>query len=95
MAEIALDIRIDVGKREKDIQIGIAPTRKDIELTVDKGSGAYIPDYEGEYEVESALYEAHILGTKNKRMTDNMTVRPIPIYEVQNPSGGMTITIGN
>lgn len=94
MAEIALDLQIEVGRAEKDIGISIGKTAQEIELAVRKGSGQYFPDYEGEYQVTSSLYDVQTLETRNKRMTANMEVRPIPIYTVQNQSGGYTVTIG-
>ena len=49
--------------------------------------------YKGEYEVVPDKSNV-FLYTKNKLMEDDVTVLSVPIYEVQNPSGGQTITIG-
>lgn len=94
MADIALDIQIAVDRTAKGIQIDVESNRKDLELSVSKGGGVYYPDYTGDYEVVSDLYDDQTLETKNRRMTDNVTVKPIPIHTVQNPSGGYTVTIG-
>ena len=94
MSDIALDIQIDVGIQQKDIQIVTDRTVPNIEMNVEKGSGQYFPDYEGSYRVTSSLYDIQTLETRNKRMKENMQVRPIPIHTVVNPSGGYTITIG-
>ena len=48
--------------------------------------------YEGDYEVTPTT-ERQVLPTKNKSMVDDMTIHPIPIYEVSNTSGGNTVYI--
>lgn len=52
-----------------------------------------LPEYEGPYEVVPVFNE-QILETKQKSMADDVTVLAIPIYEVSNPQGGTTVTIG-
>lgn len=49
--------------------------------------------YKGEYEVVPRVNK-QVLETKNKTMTDDVTVLEIPYSEVDNLSGGQTITIG-
>lgn len=49
--------------------------------------------YDGEYVVTPMPYEAQILETKAKTMTDDVTVLAIPYYETSNVSG-ITIYIG-
>ena len=51
--------------------------------------------YEGPYDVIPMPYTAQILPTANLAMSDNVNVQEIPYYEVSNPSGGMTATIGD
>ncbi len=53
-----------------------------------------LPEYEGPYVVTPILYGAQELDTNNKRMTDNMTVREIPITQTTNLHGGYTVVIG-
>lgn len=50
--------------------------------------------YRGQYEVVPKVDDSTTLETANKRMTDNVTVAPIPYSEVSNEFGGNTITIG-
>lgn len=50
--------------------------------------------YEGIYEIIPSVFEKQILETKNKKMTDDVTVKEIPYAEVSNEAGGETITIG-
>lgn len=49
--------------------------------------------YCGECEVTPKV-EPQKLETKDKVMTDDVTVKAIPYYEVSNPQGGVTIIIG-
>lgn len=51
------------------------------------------PTYDGPYEVTPRFYE-QTLETKEKLMTDDVTVEVIPAHEVTNPAGGLTVTIG-
>lgn len=49
--------------------------------------------YKGDYTVIPKV-EEQVMETKNKTMTDNVTVLKIPYSEVDNLSDGQTITIG-
>lgn len=53
-----------------------------------------VPEYEGSYEVTPKV-DAQILPTAEKKMTDNVTVKAIPYFDVSNPAGGKTIFIGS
>lgn len=50
--------------------------------------------YDGEYEVAPRPFEAVVLETEGKRMNDNVKVLEIPYSQVDNESGGHTVTIG-
>lgn len=50
--------------------------------------------YTGETEVESRLYDSYQLQTMDKVLSNNITVLPITILDVDNPAGGYTVTIG-
>jgi hypothetical protein len=52
-----------------------------------------IETYEGDYDVVPN-FEKQVLGTKFKRMADDVSVEAIPVYRVANPSGGNTVVIG-
>ena len=60
---------------------------------VDYVGGADTQPYEGEYTVTPALDEQR-MATKGRVMTDNVTIREIPIDTVTNAAGGNTIIIG-
>ena len=49
--------------------------------------------YEGDYSVTPAV-EAQTLDTANKRMIDDLTIKAIPYYSVDNQQQGQTIIIG-
>jgi hypothetical protein len=57
-------------------------------------SGGSFPKYEGEYEVTPSLAEDIKLETAKKVMTDDVTVKKVPRYDVANEAGGTTIYIG-
>ncbi len=55
-------------------------------------SSDYLP-YEGDYEIDP-LITPQVLSTRNKVMTDDLTILSISYQEVSNASGGKTVTIG-
>ena len=56
------------------------------------GGGGRLPYYTGDYTVIPKVYE-QTLETKNKSMTDDVTVEAVPYSEVSNLSGGYTASI--
>ena len=58
-------------------------------MTVERGERE---TYRGNYTVTPAM-EAQVLETKDKVMTDDVTVLEIPMYETTNLSGGTTLYI--
>lgn len=50
-------------------------------------------DYKGIYDPIPTV-EGITLATKDKHMTDDVTIKPIPTYEVENEKGGVTFIIG-
>lgn len=57
------------------------------------GSDRY-PPYEGEYTIVPILNDDRVLETKSKVMTDDLTVKAIPVVQTTNPFGGQTVVIG-
>lgn len=51
------------------------------------------PPYEGEYTVTPKIV-SQTMETANKRMTEDVTVKAIPYYEVSNEHNGKTVIIG-
>lgn len=56
--------------------------------------GDTAPLYDGEYAVEPKLFEDVTLPTKDRKMKSDVTVSKIPMYEVSNEAGGLTLIIG-
>lgn len=50
--------------------------------------------YTGEYEVAALPNVEQILRTKNKLVTHDIVIEPIPYYETSNDAGGYTVVIG-
>lgn len=57
-------------------------------------SGGSFPKYEGDYEVTPSLSEEIKLETAKKLMTDDVTVKKLPRYDVANEAGGTTVYLG-
>ena len=53
-----------------------------------------IPAYDGKYQVTPDV-DGFVLPTANHLMLQDMTVNPIPFFDVGNTSGGSTVYIGN
>lgn len=60
-------------------------------VTIRGGSGG--EPYDGPYTV-TPCFETQELATKDRLLKDNVTVDPIAVARVENPSGGKTIFIG-
>lgn len=93
---IFIDCEVDV----KDLRVDsdVSDLLSDIEIELKDvifsgGGGGSLPKYKGPYSVTPRVKEI-ILKTKNKEMTDDVTVFQIPYQETQNPSGGKTVVIG-
>jgi hypothetical protein len=61
------------------------------DVTIRGGSGG--EPYDGPYTV-TPDFETQELATKDRLLKDNVTVDPIAVARVENPSGGKTIFIG-
>lgn len=94
MAEIALDIQLGVESQNKDIEISVSKRRKYMSMSIEK-SMTPVPEYDGPYNVVSRLYYGQALPTEGKKMVHDLVVDPVPIHEVSNPMGGITVTIGS
>lgn len=51
--------------------------------------------YSGEYEVTPKANAETVLQTKNKLMTDNVTVKKVPIHKTSNSQNGTTVYIAS
>jgi len=95
MIDRVLYISVDVKEQQIPVSIDIIDDITiPLEVSVQEGvGGGKLPYYEGTYEVTPRKVE-QVLATKNKSMTDNVTVFSIPYAEVSNLGGGLTATIG-
>ena len=50
--------------------------------------------YDGTYEIQAEIGDDIVIPVKNKYLTDEIVIKPVPYAEVSNDSGGLTITIG-
>lgn len=91
--DIALDIQLKVEEQCKDVEISVSNRRKFMVMTIEKSMTPH-DEYPGPYSVYPRFYMPQVLETKEKLMADNVSVEPIPVYEVSNPAGGKTVTIG-
>ena len=90
-----LTVDMQVVSQGNTIALNVLPEKNPISLVVDEtgGGGGRLPYYEGTYEVTPRKVE-QVLATKNKSMSDDVTVFSIPYAEVSNLGGGLTATIG-
>lgn len=90
-------LHITVSIKEEQIPVNvdiIDDTTIPLEISVQDGvGGGKLPYYEGAYEVTPRKVE-QVLATRNKSMSDDVTVFSIPYAEVSNLGGGLTATIG-
>ena len=52
-----------------------------------------VPAYKGSYEVTPRTSTSITLETSGKRLENDVTVNAVPLYEVSNPQGGVSIYI--
>lgn len=77
------------------LTIDVVPVINDIEITIDNVNRVpteVFEKYQGDYEVIPKR-ETQILNTKEKVMSDDVTIREIPFYQTSNLSGGTTCYI--
>lgn len=55
--------------------------------------GATYPPYSGDYEVTPNAFNAQILPTANKSLTQDIVVKSVPYYETSNAQDGITVYI--
>ena len=62
-------------------------------ITYGMGTGDNTEVYTGDYEVDPRAFESTTLNTRNKKLLQDVVVKPIQYSEVTNESGGSTIYI--
>ena len=95
MIEIPIRVSLTVSETQQQFNfVSISEQEVQVDLSVNSQivAAAY-QDYDGEYVVIPKTIE-QTLETKNKHMTDDVTVREIPYYAVSNLTG-LTVYIGS
>lgn len=83
------DITLTIREESTPVTFAVQQEQTVTLQCIEGGAVSYI----GEYDV-TPKFEQTILETKDKTMTDDVTVRAIPVSRTSNPSGGKTIYIG-
>lgn len=92
-----MKMNVTLNTSDQTFSIGFATTHnfsagfENIQVVTDTGG---IPAYRGEYVVTPRV-NGTVLETAKKYMTDDVTVKAIPFYDVSNDSGGTTVYIAN
>lgn len=106
VAEINNGYRITVtdkdGKHDFDIlngahlpEVTASDNGKFLGVVGGKYALTELPKYDGAYEVTPQAEATVTLKTAEKYLSEDVTVKKIPYYEVDNESGGTTVYIGN
>lgn len=82
-----------IDRNSPAIHVTVAGNRNKLTGVIAQSGGSY-PKYEGEYEVTPSLAEDIKLETAKKVMTDDVTVKKLPRYDVANEAGGTTVYLG-
>lgn len=67
-----------------DVEVSESPR---IDLEIGSDTGGRLPPYAGPYLVIPKAWQDQVLATKNKSMTDDVTVTEVPYTEVSNIYG--------
>lgn len=82
-----------INRNSPAIYVTVAGGKNKLTGVIAQSGGSY-PKYEGEYEVIPSLAEDIKLETAKKLMTDDVTVKKLPRYDVANEAGGTTVYLG-
>ena len=92
---MTIEVR-NAQKQSIDVVIGNVP-KQDVDVKQDTIVVPVYKDvslYEGDYEVTPKVIE-QTLPTTEKLLSEDVTIKKIPYFEVSNTSGGNTVFIGN
>lgn len=82
-----------INRNSPAIHVTVAGGRNKLTGVIAQSGGSF-PKYEGEYEIIPSLSEDITLETAKKLMTDDVTVKKLPRYDVANEAGGTTVYLG-
>ncbi len=86
-----MGIHASISEATLSIEGSLSLASNRIPAIVDPSDDTY---YEYTYEVTASLGETQVLPTKNKYLTDDITIQPVPSTTTINPQGGYTLYIG-
>lgn len=92
MNEIICDLRI-LNDTERTICVEIRKEENRIYPEIKADAELSFERYDGEYNV-TPLITAQVLQTKDKLLTDNVTVEMIPTREIEGINGGVAFIVG-
>ncbi len=81
-------------KSQRGVLRGVIHSKVSMVGIVHHPSNIDIPIFNGDYEVIPKSTE-QVLSTKDKKMTDDVTIKAIPYFETSNEENGITIFIGS
>ena len=81
-----------INKKPLTVDVVVGKTKDKLTGVIGQSGGSF-PKYEGDYEVTPSMKNDITLETAKKLMTDNVTVKKIPRYDVSNEAGGTTVYI--
>lgn len=103
------DVQFDDGDSEVEVNIGSVKFNTDFDLdeidttfisgdehifNIEFTSDSKKEVYEGIYTVTPSVKNELSLGTKEKVMKDDVTIKKVPLYRTSNVHGGTTVYIG-
>lgn len=86
-----LDVNLNLNPNTLNVEFNEDTSTLDVAFDV--SAGGRLPNYTGAYVVDPRKVE-QTLETKNKSMTENVTINEIFYQETSNLSGGLTAVIG-
>lgn len=94
--QAAINVPLEVGETEEEIPFSLETDSILIPLGLQTAIELHadVEYYEGSYEVIPKAFESSVLQTRDKYLTDDVTVTKVPYFEVSNESG-KTVYIAN
>lgn len=86
-------ITFDIKEEKFDFDLLSNETNQSITFDIEAGKVNPKQRYDGDYEITPKISET-VLHTRQKFMTDDVTIFQIPFSSVTNEQGGQTVTIG-
>lgn len=93
-----MTVRVKLTELSKNLHVSLNDNTKNITAKIGEVQTVTLSDgkeiYKGQYIVTPKI-EQQALPTKNKILTEDVTVKSIPFFDVSNNSGGNTVYIAS